>query len=194
MLPVGVDHEHGARLEPVDAGADGRALAASLRLPDELRAGLGCERVELLGRRARAVVDEDDRADLGEDRAIEGSLGNVVVGGTQPRRVRLAEPSVRETGPAAPAIDAIATSRALAAPRAVPATVSSGKCAPNSTRVNATAATYAESKTRNRGNAIATDTRGPRDRHVAARERVQVCPAVAVEDLMLEHFFGARPV
>ena len=43
-------------------------------------------------------------------------------------------------------------------PSAVPATVSSGKCAPNITRVNATAAMYAQSKNRNRGKASATDT------------------------------------
>ena len=108
------------------------------------RAGVCGERVELLGDGgARAVVDEHEPADVLEHRRDERALGNVVVGrhhgderGVLVERLR----GVTAAPAAARDRTAIATSSALAAPSAVPARTSSGKCAPNMTRVNATAA------------------------------------------------------
>jgi hypothetical protein len=81
MLAVGVDYEDGVCADrSLDSCADRGALAALCGLPDELRAELLGERVELFSDVApRAVVDKHEAVDVREHLANERAVGNVVV-------------------------------------------------------------------------------------------------------------------
>lgn len=81
MLAIRVDHKHGVGADrSLDSCAHRGALAALCGLPDELRAELLGECVELLGDVApRPVVDEHQAVDVRKHLSDERTVGNVVV-------------------------------------------------------------------------------------------------------------------
>ena len=206
VLAVGVDDHD--RLESrmgrerrVDSGPDGRALAERAGRRTSV-APTDAAAVELPGDGRRgAVVDEDDRADLGADAAraapVEGTSSYEGITATTRSGASGVRGLVSTPVPRAlPRSSTSATRSALAIPSAVPATVSNGKCAPKSTRVKATRRRTARGAGgRGEGDRRAGRERGG-DRHVAARERVQVRPRVALEDDLagLEDLLGPRAV
>ncbi len=159
MLPVRVDrqHRHGFRRELADGGEtgpQGGTLATALRQAHERQPELGGEPFELArDGLSRAVVDEDEPGDVTHGLRDQPALGHLAVGRhdrpdvlaaqrhQQPSR---AGSSLRaDTRPVC--VKSARVARALPYPSAMPATTSSGKCAPKRTRVTAFSATYARS-------------------------------------------------
>ena len=179
----------------VDAGAHGRALPALLPAAHELApaeaAMRSSSRATSSGEPSSTRTMLPTWSSACDERPVGTSLWE---GMTATTELRASGSSSSGVAWGSSARGTRPMSSALAVPSSVPATMSSGKCAPNSTRVNATAATYAQSTARRRGNANAMATAERRgDRHVPARERVEVAPGMAVQRLATSTvLLGAR--
>ena len=159
MLPVRVDrqHRHGFRRQlghNGETGPQGGTLAAALPQAHELEPELGGKLLEpACDGLCRAVVDDDEPGYMTRDLRHQRSLGHLAVGRHDRPHVLPAQRHQQPSGAGSSlrvdtrpvCVKSARVARALPYPSAMPATTSSGKCAPKRTRVTAFSATYARS-------------------------------------------------